>query len=94
MGALGGRCPRCLMEAGLPSEVDAQRTMTVAPSAGAGPVGPGIPAPPTIARYKIVRLIGEGGMGAVYLAERSDQQYEKSVAIKIAPVSLVRSQLF
>ena len=36
-----------------------------------------------IGAYKIVREIGRGGMGAVYLAERSDEQYKKYVAIKL-----------
>ena len=33
--------------------------------------------------YKIVREIGHGGMGAVYLAERDDEQYRQQVAIKL-----------
>jgi non-specific serine/threonine protein kinase/serine/threonine-protein kinase len=33
--------------------------------------------------YKIVREIGRGGMGTVYLAERADHQYAKRVAIKL-----------
>jgi serine/threonine protein kinase len=37
----------------------------------------------TIGHYKISKLIGAGGMGAVYLAERADQQYKKQVAIKV-----------
>ncbi|HEY6154033.1 MAG TPA: protein kinase [Candidatus Udaeobacter sp.] len=37
----------------------------------------------TIGHYKVVRRIGAGGMGAVYLAERADQQYHKQVAIKL-----------
>jgi serine/threonine protein kinase len=37
----------------------------------------------TIGHYKISKLIGTGGMGAVYLAQRADQQYEKRVAIKL-----------
>ena len=36
-----------------------------------------------IGPYRIVREIGRGGMGAVYLAERADQQYQKQVAIKL-----------
>jgi len=34
-------------------------------------------------RYRIIREIGRGGMGAVYLAERADAEYEKQVAIKL-----------
>ncbi|MFU8861235.1 MAG: serine/threonine protein kinase, partial [Cyclonatronaceae bacterium] len=33
--------------------------------------------------YKVVELIARGGMGNVYLAERSDGQFERKVAIKI-----------
>jgi tetratricopeptide (TPR) repeat protein len=33
--------------------------------------------------YRIVRELGRGGMGAVYLAERADGQFEKQVAIKL-----------
>lgn len=35
--------------------------------------------------YRIVRELGRGGMGAVYLAERADDQYEKRVALKVLP---------
>jgi eukaryotic-like serine/threonine-protein kinase len=33
--------------------------------------------------YRIVREIGRGGMGTVYLAERDDDQFQKQVAIKL-----------
>jgi non-specific serine/threonine protein kinase/serine/threonine-protein kinase len=33
--------------------------------------------------YKLVGLIGEGGMGAVYRGIRADDQYDKEVAIKL-----------
>ncbi len=36
-----------------------------------------------IGSWRLVREIGRGGMGAVYLAARADQQYESSVAIKL-----------
>ena len=36
-----------------------------------------------IGAYRIVREIGHGGMGTVYLATRSDDQYQKRVAIKV-----------
>ncbi len=36
-----------------------------------------------IGAYRIIKEIGRGGMGAVYLGERADQQYEKHVAIKL-----------
>ena len=33
--------------------------------------------------YEIIREIGRGGMGAVYLARRADEAFEKEVAIKL-----------
>ncbi len=36
-----------------------------------------------IGPYKIIRRIGQGGMGAVYLAARDDDQYKRQVAIKL-----------
>lgn len=33
--------------------------------------------------YRVIREIGRGGMGAVYLAERADGQYEQRVALKL-----------
>lgn len=36
-----------------------------------------------IGPYKVVREIGHGGMGSVFLAVRADDQYRKEVAIKV-----------
>lgn len=36
-----------------------------------------------IGPYKIIREIGRGGMGTVFLASRADDQYRKAVAIKL-----------
>ncbi len=45
----------------------------------------------SIGPYRIVRKIGEGGMGAVYLAERDDAQYKKRVAIKLVKRGMASS---
>ena len=36
-----------------------------------------------IGAYKLIREIGSGGMGSVYLAERDDDEFQKRVAIKL-----------
>ena len=36
-----------------------------------------------IGPYRTLKLLGKGGMGAVYLAERADNQFEAKVAIKL-----------
>jgi eukaryotic-like serine/threonine-protein kinase len=36
-----------------------------------------------IGPYRLLREIGHGGMGTVYLAERADQQYQRLVAVKL-----------
>jgi serine/threonine protein kinase len=38
--------------------------------------------------YQVIREIGRGGMGAVYLAARADDQYKKRVALKILRVDM------
>ena len=42
----------------------------------------------TIGSWRIKELLGRGGMGAVYLVERSDGAYEKSAALKMLPLGL------
>ncbi len=37
----------------------------------------------TVGRYRLVELIGRGGMGAVYRAERIDAEFEQCVAVKL-----------
>lgn len=47
--------------------------------------GAAAPAPERLGPYAVVREIGRGGMGAVYLAARADDEFEKRVAIKLVP---------
>jgi hypothetical protein len=44
-----------------------------------------------VGAYRLVRKIGQGGMGAVYLAERADRQFDRQVAIKLAPADMAGS---
>ncbi|MGH7578746.1 MAG: tetratricopeptide repeat protein, partial [Gemmatimonadales bacterium] len=43
--------------------------------------------------YRLLRELGRGGMGAVYLAERDDEQYDRRVAIKVLPAGLLSGGL-
>jgi eukaryotic-like serine/threonine-protein kinase len=42
-----------------------------------------------LGHYRLLRQIGHGGMGAVYLAERADKQFHKQVAVKLIATALV-----
>ena len=47
----------------------------------------GFPPGARVGQYRVVREIGCGGMGAVYLAERADGAYEQQVALKVVRAS-------
>jgi serine/threonine-protein kinase len=47
----------------------------------------------TVGRYRIIREIGRGGMGAVFLAERSDGEFQQRLALKIVRRSFADSDL-
>ncbi|HJU66212.1 MAG TPA: serine/threonine-protein kinase [Gemmatimonadaceae bacterium] len=42
-----------------------------------------IPRPERVGPFRVVREIGHGGMGAVYLAERADEHFRQRVALKL-----------
>jgi serine/threonine protein kinase/Tfp pilus assembly protein PilF len=44
-----------------------------------------------IGAYRLIRTLGEGGMGAVYLGSRDDDQYERLVAIKVIRAGLAKN---
>ncbi len=47
-----------------------------------------LPEDRVIGHWRIDRIIGRGGMGSVYLAERADEQFEQKAALKILPIGL------
>jgi eukaryotic-like serine/threonine-protein kinase len=62
--------------------------------AGSVPVGseapaPGLPPGTRIGAYRVVAMLGRGGMGEVYRAERADGHFEQQVAIKLMRPELV-----
>src|SRR5262245_5055751 len=56
----------------LRSPLDATRQRLTAPAASP---------PPTIARYRVVRVLGEGGMSTVYEAEQDNPR--RTIALKV-----------
>lgn len=46
-----------------------------------------------IGPYRLVSLIASGGMGSVYLAERSDREFAKRVAVKLIRVGMTSSEV-
>jgi hypothetical protein len=59
------------------------------------PAAPGeaVGAGSSLGHYRILREIGAGGMGTVYLGARADDVFEKQVAIKVVPGALVSDAL-
>jgi Tol biopolymer transport system component/tRNA A-37 threonylcarbamoyl transferase component Bud32 len=49
------------------------------------------PAGRQIGPFRLVRMLGEGGMGTVYLAERADEEYRQQVAIKLMRADMGRN---
>jgi non-specific serine/threonine protein kinase/serine/threonine-protein kinase len=47
----------------------------------------------SLGQYRILREVGRGGMGTVYLGVRSDDVFDKEVAIKVVPGALVSESL-
>lgn len=46
-----------------------------------------------VGNYRIMRELSSGGMGLVFLAERSDEQFQREVAVKIIKAHLDNSEL-
>ena len=47
----------------------------------------------TIGNYKLTSVLGHGGTGTVYLAERADRQYSAQVAVKVVDSATVHGDL-
>ena len=52
-----------------------------------------VPAPASIGPYQVLRKLAEGGMGSVWLAERSDGMLKRPVALKLPRGAWLRAGL-
>ncbi len=57
-----------------------------------GEVGPKDALPTSIGPYRLVRLLGEGGMGSVYLAEQTEP-IRRRVALKLIKLGMDTKQV-
>ena len=69
--------------AGVPTDALMELEESVAPSLNQGT---------TVGPYRILRVLGSGGMGTVYLAERADDAFQRQVAIKVVAGALARPE--
>src|SRR5581483_8927971 len=53
------------------------------PEVGLDETAGGVPARRRIGPYRVLREVGRGGMGTVYLAERAERDFQQWVAIKV-----------
>jgi serine/threonine protein kinase len=86
-GDPAGLCPQCLIQGAFDSSLGAGEsgTQTIDPARAAG-------GDDDFGRYQILRSLGEGGMGTVYLAEQCEP-IRRRVALKVVKLGMDTSQV-
>ncbi len=79
-----GVCPRCLIGVGLDESL-ADGAQTPEPGTGTSPFH--LDAPAEIGPYRLLKPLGEGGMGVVYLAEQTEP-IRRRVALKLIKLGM------
>src|SRR5579863_906095 len=80
-----GLCPKCLILGAFESSVDADES-------GTQPVDTATAGDDDFGRYHILRTLGEGGMGTVYLAEQREP-IRRHVALKVVKLGMDTTQV-
>ncbi len=86
-GDPAGLCPSCLILGAFDSSLGAEETETQTNEAEATAAGDD-----DFGRYRIVRALGEGGMGTVYLAEQLEP-IRRRVALKVVKLGMDTAQV-
>src|SRR5271157_1788278 len=82
-----GMCPKCLIQGAFDSSLGADEFGTQTIDAAGVPTGDN-----EFGRYQILRPLGEGGMGTVYLAEQREP-IRRSVALKVIKLGMDTGQV-
>ena len=86
-GDPAGLCPNCLIHGAFDSAIDSVESRTETLDTATAPTSDD-----DFGRYQIVRPLGEGGMGTVYLAEQREP-IRRRVALKVVKLGMDTSQV-